>query len=121
MSTNALQQQNLEVKIAINASLSGAFDIRSYAGMGILMPSGWDAAAITFLACATKDGTFRSVYTDAGDEVSVSAAASRAISIDLNSSALAPYAWLKIRSGTAALAVVQTAERVLTIALKTGV
>jgi hypothetical protein len=112
-------QKSITATIANGESVSGEImipdDIRYLA---ILMPAAWTAANLTFEASEETGGTFRDVYTDAGDEVTVSAAVSRAISIDLNSSALAPYQYLKIRSGTTAVPVAQGAARELIIVLK---
>ena len=115
-----MQNQALTVVIESGESLSGAFDVRQYSQMGIIMPAARTAANLTFQASDESGGTYCDVYTDAGDEVSVTAAASRAISIDLNSSALASYQYLKIRSGTTGTPVAQGADRTLKICLKEG-
>lgn len=111
--------RTITLTIANGASLSDrALIPDDISAMAIHMPAAWTAADLTFQASEENSGTFKDVYTDAGDEVTVSAAASRAISIDLNSSALAPYQYVKIRSGTSAAAVNQGADRELIIVLK---
>ncbi|MGY4295388.1 hypothetical protein ACVWXN_003483 [Bradyrhizobium sp. i1.4.4] len=77
----------------------------------ILMPAAWTAAALTFQA--SIDGTnFFNVYDDAGNEVTVQAAASRFVVL------ASPLLYLgiqrlMIRSGTNGTPVAQGADRVL--------
>lgn len=114
-----MSRSTITKTIANGASLSGVLVVPDNINhMAIHMPSAWTAADLTFQASDEVEGTFKNIYTDAGDEVTVQAAASRAISIDLNSSALAPYQYLKIRSGTSAAAVNQEADRSLVIEMK---
>lgn len=93
-------------------SLSGAIDLGGTALVGIQMPSGWDAAALTFQASA--DGiTFAELYDAAGNVRSLTTAASHSLY-------LVPSEWLgirylKVRSGTSGSPVNQTADRALTL------
>ena len=107
-----------DVVIAINQSLSAEVDLEGFTLAAILMPSAWDAAGLTFQAADVTGGTFRDVYDDAGNEVAVSAAASRAIGIDLLAGAVAALRFIKLRSGTTGVPVTQTAARTLTLVLK---
>ena len=105
----------LDVVIASGAALSGAVDTHGVHLVGIYMPSGWDAAALTFRA--SFDGTnWYNVYEVDGTEVSVTTAASRFVRTDF--SKWAPINKLIIRSGTAGTPVNQTAERTLKLALR---
>jgi hypothetical protein len=106
------------VTIAASASVSGEFDLEAYKLVGIIMPSAWTAANLTFQAAPVSGGTFADMYDDAGDEVTVTAAASRAIGADYIAGALAAFRVLKIRSGTSATPVTQAAERTITLVLK---
>lgn len=101
--------------IANNGSLSGAVDTGNARLIAIVMPEAWTTAVLTFAAAATLAGTYYPVYDDAGVEVTVQAAASRAIGVDLVAGALAPFRFIKIRSGTVGSAVNQGAERVITV------
>jgi len=96
------------VVIALGASLSGAATMEGRALAGIVMPAAWNAADLTFQA--SHDGTtYNNLYDAAGTEVTVTASTSRFIQI-----ATERYAgplFLKVRSGTAGAAVVQTAAR----------
>lgn len=104
--------------IANGGSLSGEVDIEDYQFVAIMMPADWTPANLTFQASNVSGGTFVDVYNDAGDEITALAAATRIITIDVNSLGLAPLSYIKIRSGTSATAVVQGAERTLTLILK---
>ena len=105
--------------IALNASLSGEVDLEGYLLAGIIMPAGWDAANITFTVCATSGGTFVPLYDDAGNEITVTVGGtSRGIGMDLLAGALAPWRFIKLRSGTVGTSVAQTAARTLTLVLK---
>lgn len=110
-----LVETKIEVKtatIALNASLSDVVEIGSAKFLGLVMPAAWDTAGITFQV--SYDGTnFQNLYNDSGVEVSVTAAASRNIALDVVALDLAPWQFIKIRSGTAASAVNQTAARTL--------
>lgn len=104
--------------IAINASLSAEIDLgTSKVLCGIIMPAAWDAAGLTFQAAAASGGTFANLYDQYGTEKAMVAAASRYIPLD------DPGFWLgvrylKVRSGTAASAVNQTAARTITLVTK---
>lgn len=109
-------QKTKEVTIAISTSLSPAIEIDFFRVAAIVMPSGWDAANLTFQASA--DGiTYNNLYDDAGNEITVTAAASRHIGLDAVAAELSGCPWLKIRSGTSGVAVNQTAARTLKLVL----
>jgi hypothetical protein len=100
----------IPVSIVINTSLSVAFDIRGGLPAVIEMPAAWDAANLTFQT--SGDGSnFFNLYDETGNEVTVTASTSRRIRLE-------PSQWagtyqMKIRSGTAAVPVTQTAARTL--------
>lgn len=99
--------------IANGASLSGAVNISNRNMFGILMPSAWTAAALTFQG--SLDGTnFYDLYDDTGTEISFSVAASRYVLVSWPAKFFG-LKKLKIRSGTSASAVNQAADRALTI------
>lgn len=99
------------VVIAESASLSSAIQSGGMAPSAILMPAGWDAAALTFQA--SVDGlTYLDVF-DAAGELSQAAAADRLILLD--TSVWVAMKDFKIRSGTSGVPVNQTAERTLTV------
>lgn len=105
--------------IANGASLSGVIDIGTMLLTGIDMPSSWTAADLTFAASATVDGTYDPVFDSDGNELTVTAAASRFLAltsaeVDLLSAAR----FLKIRSGTSGAAVNQGGARTLVAVLK---
>lgn len=110
----------LDVTIAENTSLSAAFTVRegvhpqgSCTPTAIIMPASWTPASLTFQV--SVDGTtFQDLYDEYGSEVTVTAAASRTIRLT------AADWWgvglsIKVRSGTSAAVVNQTAARALKI------
>jgi len=106
------------VTILNGQSLSDVLDMEGYSAWAIEMPAAWTVANLTFQAAASFAGTYNNVHDDAGAEVTVTAAAARAIGLDAAKNELAAYRFLKIRSGTSGVAVNQAADRVLTIHLK---
>ena len=100
----------LPVSIAINTSLSAAVNIMGGLPAVIEMPAAWDAANLTFQT--SGDGTnYFNVYDESGTEVTVTADTSRRIRLE--PSQWAGIQYIKIRSGTAGVPVVQTAARTL--------
>jgi effector-binding domain-containing protein len=100
--------------IAISTSLSGAVDLGGRKLVAIVMPSGWDAAGLTFQA--SPDGvTYYNVY-DGATERGLTVAASYYSALAIGD--WVGIRWLKIRSGTAGSAVNQTAERTLTLVIQ---
>ncbi len=107
------------VTIAAGQSLSAAINLSAYKIMSIITPASiGGATSITFQASATENGTFVDVYDDAGTEVSVTVAASRAIGLDATAAELASLGWVKFRTGTTASPTVQATEISLTLVLK---
>jgi len=103
--------------IAKDASLSAGVYVGGARYFGIVMPAAWTEAAITFQV--SPDGTtYQDLLNDGGTEVSVTAAAADNIGIATAATALAPWAWVKIRSGTSASAVTQAAARTLYLVTK---
>lgn len=110
----------VEVKtviIPINTSESNAVDLGGNQLAAFYMPAAWDAAVISFLSAPTADGTFEPVYAD-GIEVTEPVAAGRCCPISSNAVALASLRFIKLRSGTLAIPVVQTAARTINLSLK---
>lgn len=106
---------SLTATIAPSESLSNPVKLGERKHVGLIMPAAWDAADITFQV--SYDGVnYGNLYDKSGAEVSTKAAASQAIQIgDFD---LAPWVYIKIRSGTAALPVVQTAARTIQVVMK---
>lgn len=80
--------------------LSGAREIGANALTGIWMPAAFTGTTLTFMVSTALAGTYQNLYDDAGTEVSVAVAAGRAVSVDAASGKLAPWRFLKIRSGS---------------------
>ena len=105
-----------EVTIANGASLSGAIQIDEAFLVGIKMPGTWTAANLT-LQGAGEDAptTFNNVYDKDGTEVTITAAASRHITLE--PAKFAGIHTLKVRSGTSGTAVNQGGDRIITLYL----
>ena len=103
--------EKISVTIANGQSLSPAIGLGAKALFAIAMPSGWDAAAITFQA-ATDDSTWLELYDDTGTAISITTAASRYVVLS-SPVKLLGVRGIKVRSGTSGAAVNQTADRVL--------
>ncbi len=105
----------IEAVIDAGGTISSVIDTERVTVMGIIVPLGWTAANLTFQASNTPDipGEWFNVYDDTGVEVTVIAAANRAIAIDFAALKLAPWRYLRVRSGTSATPVAQAAARTL--------
>jgi hypothetical protein len=110
--------KNLTATIGSGASISGEIDLGDKVFAGLIMPAEWTAAVITFLVAKESGGTFYSLYNDAGTEISLTVAAGTAVGIADVALALAPWRYVKLRSGTAASPVAQGADRVINLVLK---
>ena len=97
--------------------LSDIIDLEGYQLFGIQMPATWVTANITFQT--SFDGTtFQDAYDDSGLEITLQALQGKNISVDINALKLAPWKYVKFRSGTSGTPVDQTATRVLKIVAK---
>lgn len=102
--------------IANGASLSDAVELPAGFYMAAVeMPAAWTAAALTFQAGENGDD-FSNVYDADGDEVEVAAAEARWVVLTPADWCAVPY--VKVRSGTAASAVNQAAEREIKLILR---
>lgn len=101
--------------IAGGQSLSSAVNLGGLRLFGIVMPSAWTAAGLTFQMSPDGANWFN-IYDANGNELSASAAASRYIALDPVN--FAPVAWIKMRSGTSATPVNQGQEGGLTLILR---
>jgi hypothetical protein len=109
---------SFDVSFADSASLSGAFDMRGAAGLQIIMPAAWTTADIGFKISTAINGTFVPLYDDEGTLIFVDGpAASKAYNAPPE---LYPSQFAKLWSiNSTGTAVVQTAARTVTLALKT--
>jgi hypothetical protein len=102
--------------IANNASLSAAVDIGLMRSIGIIMPATWTTADLTFSVCDTLGGTYSNLYDAAGTEVDIPVAQAKAYTLSAAMTRLiAPWRYIKVRSGTSGAAVNQGGQRIITI------
>jgi hypothetical protein len=101
------------VTIAAAGSLSGAVSLPpGHYLAAIIMPAAWTTADLTFQG--SVDGTvYNNLYSASGSELTASAGAAQMIVLPPTDWCAVPF--LKVRSGTAALAVAQDAARALTL------
>ena len=96
------------VVFGVGGSLSSAYDVGGGASrMGVIMPADWDAAAISFQVAPTEGGTYADLYTEAGVEVHFHPSQGNAYAMDTQGKYLAPYRFVKVRSGQTAGPVAQ--------------
>jgi len=95
--------------IAATASLSGAIALSSAFPVGLLVPTGWTTANVTFQGSIDGGTTYSSARTSGGSEVTVNVTTAGDI-YSLNPLDFAAYTHLKIRSGIAATPVTQAAS-----------
>ena len=103
--------------IAPGASQSQAIRKPGYTIVGIIMPAAWTAADITFLVSNEPTTGFVKLV-QASDEAEITSKASVSEAIAFNGAikeALALGLYIKIRSGTSATPVNQTAGAMLTL------
>lgn len=112
MNTMAVQTASLDAA----ASLSDAVNLGGLRLFGIVMPASWTAAALTFQVSFDEGASWSNLYDASGSEVSVTVAASRAITLDPVIFAAVPM--LKVRSGTMAAPVNQTAAAALQLVVR---
>ena len=106
----------LTATIASGASLSAAVNVSRSNVIGIIMPTGWTAAALTFQASIDGDNFF-DLYDQAGTETNIPTAASRFVG-GLDALNFGSFNYLKVRSGTTGTPVNQAASRELTLVLR---
>lgn len=107
--------------ILAGQNLSSEINISHFKHIGLIMPADWTAANLT-LQVATRaeanGGIYMNLFDDGGSEVTLTAAAARAIAVASAQPRLAPWSFLRLRSGTAAAPVNQVSPRIITIVLK---
>lgn len=103
--------------ISSGQSLSSSVDLGGTRLFGIKMPAAWTAANITFQASFDGGATWVNMYDTYGNELTVTPAANRFITIDPVN--FAAVQLLRIRSGTAATPVNQAQNSDLTLILRT--
>lgn len=101
--------------IGLGESISSEIDLGYGKYFTLVMPGEWDAADLTFQASFDEGGTYQDIYDDLGSVILIPAEAGQTISIVINAITFAGVRYIKIRSGTTAVPVVQTASRTIKI------
>ena len=105
----------VEGVITLGDNISGEIDLGYGKYISVVMPDAWDAADLTFQASDAEGGIYQDVYDDLGSIVLIPADAGQVISITINALTFAGLRFIKIRSGTTAVPIVQTASRTFKI------
>lgn len=100
--------------IAISESLTGEIDLTGLTLVGVIMPSAWTTADLTFQT-GVVSGSLSNHYDQNDIETTVYVGASRDVQIDVQTFLGRRY--MKIRSGTSGTPVAQAAARELTLVL----
>lgn len=108
---------NKTVTIADSASQpTDGVDLGDETLCGVIVPSTWSTAAISFLAATTLTGTYYPLYSASGAEVVTgSITGGTAVWVALDPADFAGVRYLKVRSGTSAAAVNQSGGDTLTL------
>jgi len=104
------------ITIASGASLSGAVNLGDKVLCAIILSAAWTAAALSFQASEDNGVTWKDMFDDGGQEVTIptaGAVAGQRISID--PAMFGGVDMIKVRSGLTAAAVNQAADRILTV------
>jgi hypothetical protein len=106
--------------IAKNSSLAAAgINIGVGKSVGIIMPAQWTAADLTIQVSDTQGGTYVELFDSTGTAVQIPVAAGNAYTLsNTASNLLAPWSYIKVRSGTALTPVTQTAARDILFVVK---
>lgn len=105
-----------EVTIGTDADgLSNIIDGKGYRLAKIFMPAEWTVADLTFQESPSPDGTFQDLYDDGETpaEVTIKVSAEQNTVISSNKDKFTGMTYFRLRSGTSALPVPQTAERTI--------
>lgn len=102
----------IPVLIPNGQSLSAAINVGGSALVGLQMPAAaWDAAGITFVVSADGGSNFLPLCDKAGTEVALTVTFGKFIALD--TATFGGILLVKVRSGTSATPVNQTADRTL--------
>lgn len=103
----------LPVTIANGTSVSGAVDLLGYDFIAVALPAAWTAADLTFQTSA-DNVQYRNVYDGAATPAEITVGADADLWVQIPDTIFRQFGrFVRIRSGTSALAVNQGAERTL--------
>ncbi len=106
----------LPATIANGASLTGTLDLGGLRLFGIVMPSGWTAADLTFQMSPDAGAAWADLKNQDGAEITVTASAGGCFVLD--PAQFSSLQYLRVRSGAAASPVAQGADRQLRLVLR---
>lgn len=101
--------------IALGQSNTPVVDLHNRTLLGIIMPAGWDAAALNLEVSVDASTWVTHVYDLAGVALGSWASFTLGGAYALDPLSMLPYQYIRLRSGTAASPVNQTAQRNFTL------
>lgn len=121
-----MARQTTAVTIANNASLSSAVDISDYMLCGLIVPSTWTSADLTFAAAvhpgygdaAFSTYTYYPMHDATGAELTIVNGANTSRFYTLSPTAFSGVRFLKVRSGTSSAAVNQGGARTILLVIE---
>lgn len=107
------------IDVSADASLSGAVeDLKGYRIAAIEMPSSFDGTSLTFQAIAEEGGTYQDVHDSDGNELAVTVAAGRFVTLgEQDVDELRGAYGIKVRSGTSGTPTTESADRNIKLVL----
>lgn len=108
-------QSTASATILTGASLSGAVCLGDKVLSGIQMPAAWTAASLTFEVSYDAGVTWKDLYDDGGNEVTLSPTSPAGKYLAVDPSTFAGILFIKVRSGTTGSPVTQLADRAFTL------
>lgn len=105
----------LAVTIPSGQSMSNPALLGDHVLVGIRMPAAWDAASLTFQISYDNGASWQNLFDDGGNEVTLSPASPAGLYLAVSPDPFGGIILLKVRSGTSATPVNQTATRAMTL------
>lgn len=106
----------LTVTLASGSSLTEAINLGGLRLFGLVLPATWTAADLTFQVSTDGGSTWANLYEQDGTEVIASGKTSGCLTV--HPSVFAAFQYIRIRSGTSAVPVSQTADRALKLIVR---
>ena len=97
--------------ISVGETNTPGVDLHNRTLLGIIMPSGWDAASLQLEVSVDAGDWFTNLFDSANSPVGVWSSFTLGGVYALDPLAMLPYQFIRFRSGTAGSPVIQTAQR----------
>lgn len=108
-----IRNMKLTATILNGTSLSDELNLNGLMIEAIDMPAAWTAAGLSFVASEVSGGTFLPLFDVAGVEITATVAASQRHVLPI--SLIRGHNYIRLRSGTSAVPVVQGSNAIITL------